>query len=251
MAHARLLRLGQPQREGDLPALPRLVRRQPRQPLAAPAGRGAARATSTRSAAPTRSSPRRRATSTTATCASPPSCSTTWCSPTTPNTHGPRACWPSVYDTLGYGAENGTWRNFYLQGAYELRNGVAGGGARRRPARPTWSARSRSTSSSTRSRSGSTGRRRGTTHLAIDWVFTDLGHTYRTELTNGVLIQDVDPKRRHRRPHAHAHQAAAARAARGCGQARRAHHRGRHRAWCGELLSFLDPVSGDFPIVTP
>jgi alkyl sulfatase BDS1-like metallo-beta-lactamase superfamily hydrolase len=29
-----------------------------------------------------------------------------------------------VYDTLGFGAENGTWRNFYLQGAYELRNGV-------------------------------------------------------------------------------------------------------------------------------
>ena len=29
-----------------------------------------------------------------------------------------------VYDTLGYGAENGTWRNFYLQGAYELRHGV-------------------------------------------------------------------------------------------------------------------------------
>jgi alkyl sulfatase BDS1-like metallo-beta-lactamase superfamily hydrolase len=29
-----------------------------------------------------------------------------------------------VYDTLGHGSENGTWRNFYLQGAYELRNGV-------------------------------------------------------------------------------------------------------------------------------
>jgi len=28
---------------------------------------------------------------------------------------------------------------------------------------------------------------------AIDWVFSDLGHTYRTTLTNGVLIQDVDP----------------------------------------------------------
>jgi alkyl sulfatase BDS1-like metallo-beta-lactamase superfamily hydrolase len=29
--------------------------------------------------------------------------------------------------------------------------------------------------------------------FAIDWVFTDLGHTYRTTLSNGVLIQDVDP----------------------------------------------------------
>ena len=38
--HARLLRLGQPQREGDLPALHGLVRRQPGPPLAAPAGGG-------------------------------------------------------------------------------------------------------------------------------------------------------------------------------------------------------------------
>ena len=31
----------------------------------------------------------------------------------------------TVYDSLGFGAENGTWRNFYLQGADELRHGVA------------------------------------------------------------------------------------------------------------------------------
>jgi alkyl sulfatase BDS1-like metallo-beta-lactamase superfamily hydrolase len=29
--------------------------------------------------------------------------------------------------------------------------------------------------------------------LSIDWVFTDLGHTYRTSLSHAVLIQDVDP----------------------------------------------------------
>ncbi|MFK0152592.1 alkyl/aryl-sulfatase [Streptomyces sp. NPDC090493] len=29
-------------------------------------------------------------------------------------------------EQLGYGSENGTWRNFYLMGAYELRNGSAG-----------------------------------------------------------------------------------------------------------------------------
>ena len=31
--------------------------------------------------------------------------------------------------------------------------------------------------------------------MAIDWTITDLGHTYRTELRHGVLIQDVDPTR--------------------------------------------------------
>ena len=45
LARARLLRLGEPQREGHLPALHGLVRRQPGAPLAAPAGRGRRRAT--------------------------------------------------------------------------------------------------------------------------------------------------------------------------------------------------------------
>ena len=43
VAHPRLLRLGQPQREGHLPALHGLVRRQPGPPVAAPAGGAAAR----------------------------------------------------------------------------------------------------------------------------------------------------------------------------------------------------------------
>ena len=38
VAHARLLRVRQPQHQGDLPALHGLVRRQPRAPVAAPAG---------------------------------------------------------------------------------------------------------------------------------------------------------------------------------------------------------------------
>ena len=56
LAHPRLLRLGQPQRQGDLPALHGLVRRQPRPAVAAPAGSDRRRATSTRSAASTASS---------------------------------------------------------------------------------------------------------------------------------------------------------------------------------------------------
>ncbi len=104
-----------------------------------------------------------------------------------------RSLLADVYDTLGFGSENGTWRNFYLQGAYELRHEVqpaaldsAGSAdmigalsvdqlfdaiAIRVNGPKAWDAR-----------------------LAIDWVFTDVGHTYRIELRNGVLIQDVDPK---------------------------------------------------------
>ncbi|MEU8762874.1 alkyl sulfatase dimerization domain-containing protein [Streptomyces sp. NPDC048659] len=32
----------------------------------------------------------------------------------------------AVYERLGYGAENATWRNFYLRGAQELRGGITG-----------------------------------------------------------------------------------------------------------------------------
>ena len=35
-------------------------------------------------------------------------------------------CSPTRYEQLGYGAENGTWRNFYLSGATELRHGNFG-----------------------------------------------------------------------------------------------------------------------------
>ena len=87
-------------------------------------------------------------------------------------------------------------------------------------------------------------------HLTIDWVFTDLGHTYRTELTNGVLIQDVDPTGGSRRPHRHAHQAAAPRAAR----RRAASTASRPTATPASsrrLLAVLDRPNPNFPIVTP
>ncbi|MEU9976942.1 alkyl sulfatase dimerization domain-containing protein [Streptomyces sp. NPDC051014] len=37
-----------------------------------------------------------------------------------------RALQADALEQLGYGSENGTWRNFYLMGAYELRNGPVG-----------------------------------------------------------------------------------------------------------------------------
>ena len=57
-----------------------------------------------------------RLTRTPVTCASPPNCSTTRCSPTQ-TTPPPGTALADVYERLGYGAENGTWRNFYLTGA--------------------------------------------------------------------------------------------------------------------------------------
>jgi alkyl sulfatase BDS1-like metallo-beta-lactamase superfamily hydrolase len=43
-----------------------------------------------------------------------------------PDHAGARTLLADTYEQLGYGAENGTWRNFYLSGAYELREGNFG-----------------------------------------------------------------------------------------------------------------------------
>jgi alkyl sulfatase BDS1-like metallo-beta-lactamase superfamily hydrolase len=98
-----------------------------------------------------------------------------------------------VYDTLGFGAENGTWRNFYLQGAYELRNGVQAA-ALDSAGSPDMVGALEVGQLFDSLAIRVDGPKAWAEHLIIDWVFTDLGRTYRTELTNGVLIQDVDPK---------------------------------------------------------
>ena len=70
-----------------------------------------------------RHSSRRAAdTPTPATSGSPRPCSTTPYSPS-PVNDGAKEALAQVYERLGHGAENGTWRNFYLTGAQELRKG--------------------------------------------------------------------------------------------------------------------------------
>ncbi len=98
-----------------------------------------------------------------------------------------------VYETLGFGAENGTWRNFYLQGAEELRHGVAAAAVDLAGASDMVRALTVDQLFDSLAIRVN-GPKAWAEHLTIDWVFTDLGHTYRTELTNGVLIQRVDPR---------------------------------------------------------
>jgi alkyl sulfatase BDS1-like metallo-beta-lactamase superfamily hydrolase len=98
----------------------------------------------------------------------------------------------SVYDRLGWGAENGTWRNFYLQGAAELREGVTG--APVNTVGPEMLAALSVEQVFDSIAILVNGPRAWDVSLAIDWVFTDLEATYRTSLSNGVLIQDKDPR---------------------------------------------------------
>jgi alkyl sulfatase BDS1-like metallo-beta-lactamase superfamily hydrolase len=97
-----------------------------------------------------------------------------------------------VYEKLGFGAENGTWRNFYLQGAVELRTGLPG-----QPISIASSMDLVGALSVDQLFDSVAIRINGPAcweeSFAIDWVFTDIGQTYRTELSNGTLIQDENP----------------------------------------------------------
>ncbi|MEU0239128.1 alkyl sulfatase dimerization domain-containing protein [Nocardiopsis sp. NPDC006198] len=104
-----------------------------------------------------------------------------------PGDTGARALLAEVYDALGHGAENGTWRNFYLQGAAELRGNKA--------PTPIDSAspdvmRALSIAQVFDSVAVRVdGPRAWDTTLTIDWNFTDPVEEVRLELANGVLVQ--------------------------------------------------------------
>ncbi|MGW6700069.1 alkyl/aryl-sulfatase [Nocardia sp. NPDC055049] len=102
-----------------------------------------------------------------------------------------KALQADTLEQLGFGAENGTWRNFFLMGAYELRNGNVG--------TPL------ATSSADISAALSVeqlfdaialrvdGPRAWDARIVIDWRITDSGTVHRTELRNGLLVHfDVE-----------------------------------------------------------
>ncbi|MDF0530397.1 alkyl sulfatase dimerization domain-containing protein [Tsukamurella sp. 8F] len=97
-----------------------------------------------------------------------------------------KALQANTFEQLGYGAENATWRNFYLTGAHELRHGNGG--------TPTQGNSTAFVSALTVEQTFDAlalnidGPRSWHSHIVIDWHFTDADRTYRTELRNGVLI---------------------------------------------------------------
>ncbi|NUS44455.1 MAG: MBL fold metallo-hydrolase [Mycobacteriaceae bacterium] len=98
-----------------------------------------------------------------------------------------------VYTQLGYGAENATWRGFYLMGAKELREGVyptalnlAGGMAAALSIEQLFDTVAIRLN----------GPRAAAHSLVIDWQFNDLDTTMRLTLSNGALIRTIDPRRK-------------------------------------------------------
>ncbi|KAH8430786.1 alkyl/aryl-sulfatase [Aspergillus melleus] len=97
-----------------------------------------------------------------------------------------------VYEQLGYGAENGTWRNFYISGTTELRDGNFG--------TPTQSASPDVVGQLTPEMLFDSlavqinGPKAWDQKLAIDVVVTGTEVTYRVWLSNGALIYSTTPQ---------------------------------------------------------
>ncbi|MGP8000992.1 MAG: alkyl/aryl-sulfatase [Streptosporangiaceae bacterium] len=98
-----------------------------------------------------------------------------------------------IYERLGYGAENATWRNFYLCGALELRHGakpppigdLGTGMAGALTVEQLFDTLAIRIDGPRAAAAGS---------LVIDWRFTDSGSTIRLSLSNGALIQTGNPR---------------------------------------------------------
>ncbi|MXP23654.1 MBL fold metallo-hydrolase [Gordonia sp. HNM0687] len=91
-----------------------------------------------------------------------------------------------TFEQLGYGAENGTWRNFYLMGAYELRNGPVG--------TPTTTASVDIANAMSVDQLFDAvslrvdGPACWDAHIVVDWILAGLDRRHRTELRNGLLV---------------------------------------------------------------
>lgn len=88
-----------------------------------------------------------------------------------------------VFERLGFGAENATWRNAFLTGAHELRGGEQGSVV---SAAGMLSALTITQLFDTVAIRLDGARAAGTT-LSILWIFTDAGERYRMDLSNGAL----------------------------------------------------------------
>ncbi|MGB3887486.1 alkyl/aryl-sulfatase [Gordonia sp. (in: high G+C Gram-positive bacteria)] len=105
------------------------------------------------------------------------------------NHEAARALYANTLDQMAYGIENGTWRNFFLSGATELRGRNFG--------TPTATSSPEVMAQLTPAQIFDSiaisidGPRAWDERLAIDVVFTELDETYRLVLRNGVLVHRV------------------------------------------------------------
>ncbi len=107
-----------------------------------------------------------------------------------PDNAAARELQAATLEQLGYGAENAIWRNFFLMGARELREGVAGTATTSAPADIVASLTTDQLFDSMAIRLD--GPRAFDMTLTLNWVFPDLDARYVLTLENAVLTHIAD-----------------------------------------------------------
>ncbi|MGV0047804.1 alkyl/aryl-sulfatase [Mycobacterium colombiense] len=102
-----------------------------------------------------------------------------------------RALYSDTLEQLAYGAENATWRNFFLSGATELRDGNFGTAGQ--VASPTMMAQLTPEQVFDGLAIRVNGPRSWDLDIAIDITFADTAASYRLTLRNGVLVRRKAP----------------------------------------------------------
>ncbi len=106
-----------------------------------------------------------------------------------PDHRGAKDALAIVYERLAFGCENGTWRNFYLMGAQELRHGVVADAVSVGSAELLGALTVEQVLDAVAIRID--GPRAWDDVLTVDLAFSDLGETHRATLRNGVLTHRV------------------------------------------------------------
>ncbi|MFC7258800.1 alkyl/aryl-sulfatase [Streptomyces lutosisoli] len=156
-----------------------------------------------------------------------------------------------VYDRLGHGAENGTWRNFYLTAALELREGPAGSDID--------TAGSEIASAMTVSMLLDSlavridGPRAWNEHLTLDFVVIDEQRRHRVNLRHGALTHRSMPVHHTPKPHAGLTLILTRPELRGllAGQGLAGIETDGDTELLARLLSYVSEPDKAFPVVTP
>jgi alkyl sulfatase BDS1-like metallo-beta-lactamase superfamily hydrolase len=156
-------------------------------------------------------------------------------------------------EQLGYGAENGTWRNFFLMGAHELRHG-GGGTATAIP--PDFIVNLSDEQLFDALAIQIDGPRAGDRQITLHWRFTDAGEEYGLTLQHGVLTHRRGAPRGDVDATVSVPRSALNDVVAGAATTDELVRSGQlvvegDQAKLGELLSLLDPPDPNFAIVTP
>ena len=158
-----------------------------------------------------------------------------------------------AFEQMAYGAENGTWRNFFLMGALELRKGPSGTATTIPPDLLAGLSNDQLFDALAIRLDGP---RAAELAFSLEWEFTDSGEIHETTLSNGVLSHRAAPARGEAAATVVVERAALDEVLIGATSIEDVFASGRMRldgdaAKLGELLALLETPDPAFPIVTP